>query len=118
MELRYTSMRVYRTIHESVSYKRRRDLETDALEGLVVQVSFPHAKHLLVTTLYRPPNATVAWYNDFDVFMDQLTAQECELVLMGDIDIYIIQGLHTAPPAWQDIINNHQMSQIVQVPLG
>ena len=81
-----------------------------------MQVSFPHAKHMLVTTLYRPPNATVAWYNDFDVFMDQLTAQECELVLMGDINIDIIQGLHTAPPAWQDIINNHQMSQLVQDP--
>ena len=48
--------------------------------------------------------------------MDQLTAQECELVLMGDINIDIIQGLHTAPPAWQDIINNHQMSQLVQDP--
>ena len=30
--------------------------------------------------------------------------------------IDIIQGLHTAPPAWQDIINNHQMSQLVQDP--
>ena len=51
--------------------------------------------------------------------MDQLTAQKsfkCELVLMGDINIDIIQGLHTAPPAWQDIINNHQMSQLVQYP--
>ena len=81
-----------------------------------MQVSFPHAKHLLVTTLYRPPNTTVAWYNDFDVFMDQLTAQEGELVLMGDINIDIIEGLYTAPPAWQDIINNHQMSQLVQDP--
>ena len=32
--------------HESVSYKRRRDLEIEALEGLVVQMTFPHAKHL------------------------------------------------------------------------
>ena len=62
-------------IHDSVSYKRRSDLETDSLEVLVVQVAFPHAKHLLITTVYRPSNATVAWYNDFDVFMDQLTAQ-------------------------------------------
>ena len=33
---------------------------------------------------------------------------------MGDINIDIIQGLHRAPPAWQDIINNHQMSQLVK----
>ena len=46
--------------NESVSYKRRRDWETYALEAVVVQVSFPHAKHLLITTAYRPPNATVA----------------------------------------------------------
>ena len=29
-------------IHDSVSYKCRRDLETGALEALIVQVSFPH----------------------------------------------------------------------------
>ena len=32
-------------IHESVSYKRRSDLENEALEALVVQVSLPHTKH-------------------------------------------------------------------------
>ena len=48
--------------------------------------------------------------------MDQLTAQERELVLLGDINIYIILGLHTTPPAWQDTINNHQMSRLVQYP--
>ena len=76
-------------IHESVSYKRHRYLETYALEALslVVQMSFPDAKHLPITTVDRLPNATVAWYNDFDVFMGQHTAQECELVLMGDINV-------------------------------
>ena len=37
--------------------------------------------------------------NYFEVFMDQQTAHEYELVLMGAINKDIIQGLHTAPPA-------------------
>ena len=51
----------------------------------------------------------VSWMDDFTV----LCAQECELVLMGDINIVILDGLHTAPSAWQDIIDGHQSTLIV-----
>ena len=83
------------------------------LEAIVVRVSFPHAKSVLIAVAYRPPNAPVAWYGVLDDFIEPLCARECQLVLMGDINIVILDGLHTAPYAWQDIIDGHQLTLIV-----
>ena len=90
-------------VHDSVTYTRCPDLESDAVEALVIRVSFPHAKFVFIAVVYRPPSTPVAWYGVLDEFMDRLCAQECELVLMGDINIDILDGLHTAPSVWQDI---------------
>ena len=103
-------------VHESVTYPRCPDLGSDAVEALVIRVSFPHAKSMFIAVVYRPPSAPVAWYGVLDDFMDRLCAQECELVLMGDINIDILDGMHTAPSAWQDIIDGHQLTQIVRDP--
>ena len=103
-------------VHESVTYARCPDLESDAVEALVICVSFPHAKSMFIAMVYRPPSAPVAGYGVLDDFMDRLCAQECELVLMGDINIDILNGMHTAPSAWQDIIDGHQLTQIVRDP--
>ena len=103
-------------VHESVTYARCPDLESDAVESLVIRVSFPHAKSMFIALVYRPPSAPVAWYGVLDDFMDRLCAQECELVLMGDINIDILDGMHTAPSAWQDIIDGHQLTQVVRDP--
>ena len=84
-------------VHESVTYKRCPDLESDAVEALVIRVTIPHAKPVFVAIVYRPPSAPVAWYGVFDDFMDRLCAQECELVVMGDMNIDILDGLNTAP---------------------
>ena len=94
-------------VHESVAYARCPDQESDAVEALVIRVSFPHAKSVVIAVVYRPPSAPAAWYGVLDDFMDRLCAQECELVLMGEINIDILDGLHTAPSAWQDIIDGH-----------
>ena len=69
-------------VHESVTYTRCPDLESDAVETLVIRVTIPHAKPVAV--VYRPPSAPVAWYGVFDDFIDRLCAQECELVVMGN----------------------------------
>ena len=103
-------------VHESVTYARCPDLESDAVEALVIRVSFPHAKSMFIAVVYRPPSAPVAWYGVLDDFMDRLCAQECELVLMGDINIDILDGMHTAPSAWQDVIDGHQLTQIFRDP--
>ena len=53
-------------------YTRCPDLESGAVEALVVRVSFPHVKSVLISVVYRPPNAPVAWYRVLDDFMDLL----------------------------------------------
>ena len=86
------------------------------VEALVIRVTIPHAKPVFVAIVYRPPSAPVAWYGVFDDFMDRLCAQECELVVMGDMNIDILDGLNTAPSVWQDTIDGHQLTQIVRDP--
>ena len=92
------------------------DLESDAVETLVIHVTMLHAKSLFVAVVYRPPSAPVAWYGVFDDFMDRLCAQECELVVMGDMNIDILDGLNTVRSAWQDTIDGHQLTHIVRDP--
>ena len=105
-------MAVY--VHESVTYTRCPDVESDEVEALFVCVSFPHAKSVLIAVVYRRPDAPVVWHGVLDDCIERLCAQECEPVSMGDIDIDILDGLHTAPSVWQDIIGGHHLTQIVR----
>ena len=44
--------------NNSINYKVRNDLVPTELEAVCVEITKPHSKPFLVTTVYRPPSAS------------------------------------------------------------
>lgn len=81
--------------HESLSVRRRVDLEKDALELLWIEVASGSSKHL-IGCCYRPPNERTLYWNDLETNLTFAMEQRLEsLSLIGDFNVDMLTT-HTA----------------------
>ena len=66
---------------------RRTDLESEGLETVWLEITFPNTKSLFVCYIYRPPNSPVAWYDCFSNELEKVSYLNCETILTGDFTI-------------------------------
>ena len=83
-------------ISESLPAIRRNDIERANIEGIWTEILQPHAKKILLGTIYRPPDGS-----DFldAIFMEALdevlhiaSAEEKEVIIMGDLNCNFMSG--------------------------
>ena len=65
VEFAYISLR-------SINFKRRSNLISTELEALCLEITKPHSKPFLVTTIYRPPNATAEFFDHLEKLIKQI----------------------------------------------
>jgi hypothetical protein len=53
-------------LRSSINYKIRNDLIPSELEAVCVEISKPHSRPFLVTTIYRPPNSSHDFFENFE----------------------------------------------------
>ena len=58
-------------LHSSINYKIRSDLISNDLEAVCVEITKPHSRPFIVTTVYRQTNAT----SDFFDHLEKLRLQ-------------------------------------------
>ena len=51
--------------NNSIIYKVRNDLVPTQLEAVCIEITKPHSKPFLVTTVYRPPSASSEFFDHF-----------------------------------------------------
>jgi len=82
--------------HESLSVRRRHDLDTD-LEIIWLETT-GHGATMLVGCAYRPPDKPVAYWDSLEEHLDHaLSGCHESVVLLGDFNVDFSGGL--APPA-------------------
>ena len=59
-------------LRNSINFKRRSDLISTELETLCLEITKPHSKPFLVTTIYRPPNATAEFFYHLEKLIKQI----------------------------------------------
>ena len=73
-------------VKNEVKVERRYDMEMNEIECLVLEVFPKNSKSYLVGMLYRHPNETVSWNENFEIFIDKILETQKEIYLLGDFN--------------------------------
>ena len=75
-------------IKEDLSFVKH-DCNTDLdIEAVAIKVSIG-SKHILFSSIYRPPSANICYYNNMVLYMEELVSSAYDTVFMGDFNLDI-----------------------------
>ena len=106
----HTGLALY--VHKSIenSFRRRLDLEIEAIECIWVEINDSKTKPLLVGYVHRNPASSQGWPDDFISMMDKVTECNANNLLLGDFNI----DLFKQPPAWNNTTALVGLEQLVE----
>jgi hypothetical protein len=70
----------------SISYKTRNDLVPDGLEAVCLEICKPNSRTFIVASVYRPPNASSAFFDAFEKMIGLIDDENKELRILGDLN--------------------------------
>ena len=73
-------------VKDGVKAERCYDIERDEIECLLLEVFPKNSKRYLVGMLYRHPNETIRWNENFEIFLDKVLETQKEFYLLGDFN--------------------------------
>ena len=73
-------------LRSSINYKLRHDLVPSELEAVCLEIVKPHSKPFLVTTVYRPPNASADFFEHFENLIKAIDDENKEFHILGDLN--------------------------------
>ena len=73
-------------VKDEIKCVRRKDLETDEVECLFLEISPKNGKSFLVGNLYRNSKETVKWNENLENIMENVLQEEKETYILGDVN--------------------------------
>ena len=61
------------------------------LEAVCLEITKPHSKPFLVTTIYRPPNATAEFFDHLEKLIKQIDNENKEMYILGDLNCNLLE---------------------------
>ena len=77
----------------NLNYKICKDLRSDELEYLTVEITKPRILSLLINTWYRPPDSPVCHFDYFEKIVEKIDATNHDYFLLGDINVDLMPGV-------------------------
>ena len=103
-------------IANSISYRRRSDLESDDIEAIWIEVIYPNCKPFLINFVYRPPNAQQTWIEFYENQLDKVDVTNLEYHILGDININYYperRGNKFDNLKWANLITKFGLKQLI-----
>ena len=72
-------------LNESLNVKHKEDLDFN-IESISVEIKIGNYKPFLVTTIYRPPDKPVAYFDQIETLISSTDLEGKESILMGDLN--------------------------------
>ena len=69
-----------------INYIIRQDIISSELEAVCVEIIKPHSRQFLVTTIYRPPNASSEFFDHFEKLIKAIDDENKEMYILGDLN--------------------------------
>ena len=77
-------------VKENISYIRRKDLENENIESIVIEIIIKESKNVLIATHYRPPNSSKHLCKNYNNISNETLSLYCseskEAILLGDLN--------------------------------
>ncbi|MEW8542639.1 MAG: reverse transcriptase family protein, partial [Candidatus Thiodiazotropha sp.] len=100
-------------IRNTISFKRRYDLEIPNLEAVWVEISL-RCKTILIGGFYRPPNSPIEYFNRITESFDRAYNTNInDIVILGDFN-YNMQS--TNNNKIHDLMQHYNLKQLIQEP--
>ena len=106
-------------LRSSMNYKIRSDLIPSELEAVCVEITKPHSQPFIVTTVYRPPNASSDFFDHLEKLIKQIDDENKEMYLMGDLNCDMLkkEKLSNVPTKkLNSLYELYQLSQLIDEP--
>ena len=104
----HTGLVVY--IHDSIQHfvRRRKDLESDNVEAIWLELFQRKSSPAYVCCLYRNPACTSEWMNDFMTMMDKIPVN-ADILMLGDFNFDLFKQQNS----WLTVISMLGLSQLI-----
>ena len=79
-------------LHSSINYKIRNDRVPPELEATCVEITKPHSRQFIVTTVYRPPNATSEFFDHLERLIKAVDDENKEMHILGDLNCDLLKS--------------------------
>ena len=73
-------------LRSSINYKTRNDLVPDGLEAVCLEICKPNSRNFFVASVYRPPDASSAFFDVFEKMIGLIDDENKELHILGDLN--------------------------------
>ena len=83
-------------IKNNIFYRHRPDLESADVENIWVEIRSLKNKYL-IGHFYRPPNATVDFWDKFDSTIEKASEENLDLIILGDLNHDILKTNSNSP---------------------
>ena len=100
-------------ISESLNFNHREDLEFD-LESISVEIKVHEYKSFLVTTIYRPQDKPVAYFDQIESLTSELEGKES--ILIGDLNCDFLCESNNDTKNLKRILLTYGFSQLIKEP--
>lgn len=104
---------------QSLSYRRRTDIESNNIESIWIEVNISKGKPFLLSFIYRPPNASQNWIDIFESELEIADTICSEIIILGDTNVKYFpnSGENKYSNArWQSCVNSFDFKQLIDNP--
>ena len=69
-------------VHKTLNHSILSDLDVYLPESLTIKITQPSAKPFITSVVYRPPNSSAAWMNNFKVYIEKCRDMCDDLIIL------------------------------------
>ena len=98
-------------VRNRINAIRRLDLETNNISCIWLEITIGKSKPFLIGNMYRPPDAKVEFIDRFENFIDNVSSEGKEMILLEDFNKNLLYNHKDIE--WENFITSLGLSQLV-----
>ena len=100
-------------VFESIRCLQRTDLLSVEIESLWIEIIHTNNSPILIGVVYRPPNSSNDWFNQFEAQIDKASTIAQNIIMMGEFNIDFQKEI---PHRWQQLYQSYSFIQLINEP--
>ena len=103
-------------VRRFLPYYHRDDLVQKDLESICVEIRKPNSRPFIISTIYRPPSATVDIFSKIESLISTIDTEDKEIYVLGDLNCNLLDTTNFAAKKLASITELYQLIQVVDKP--
>ncbi|MCG8032729.1 MAG: hypothetical protein JAY75_14385 [Candidatus Thiodiazotropha taylori] len=101
-------------VRNGVNAKRRKDLETNEISCIWLEITPVKSKSFLICNMYRAPDSKIEFNDRFENFIDNASSEGKEIIILGDFNKNLLNN--NKDNEWENFTTSLGLSQLISNP--